>query len=108
MAFRKWTWIGTVRMVRANPLLGTGIGSFPIAYGRYSETAFTNHAHNSYLQWAGEVGIPGGLLLLTGFAAATAFATSASSPLMILRTRSVGKRSMSTDRGLRLSVFMSE
>jgi O-antigen ligase len=72
--FRKWTWIGTVRMVKANPLFGVGIGAFPDAYGRYEVTAYTFHAHNSYLQWAGEVGVPGILLLLTGFAAATAFA----------------------------------
>src|SRR5262249_45714901 len=41
---------------------------------------------------------------MSGMAAATALATKASSELMILRTRSVVNRSMSTDRGLRRSV----
>ena len=50
-------------------LLGTGVGTFQIAYARYAETAFTLHAHNSYLQWMGETGIPGMLFLLTGLAA---------------------------------------
>jgi len=72
-AFRRWTWIGTVKMAAANPLLGTGLGTFDIAYPRYAVTAYTAHAHNGYLQWAGETGIPGILLLLTGLAAATAF-----------------------------------
>ncbi len=73
-AFRKYTWIGTVRMAKANPLLGTGVGSFSVTYPHRAITAFTGHAHNSYLQWAGETGGPGILFLLTMFAAATAFA----------------------------------
>src|SRR5688572_15523993 len=40
----------------------------------------------------------------SGMTAATAAATVASSALMIRKTRSVGKRSMSTDRGLRRSI----
>ncbi|MCW3099133.1 MAG: Lipid core-O-antigen ligase [Chthonomonadaceae bacterium] len=74
-AFRRWTWDGTVRMALANPLLGTGIGTFEVAYPRYAETAFTLHAHNGYLQWMAETGIPGGFFLLAALAAATAFAT---------------------------------
>ena len=72
--FRRYTWIGTVRMATAHPVMGTGIGTFETAYPRYAETAFTAHAHNSYLQWAGETGIPGELFLLAVIAAATAFA----------------------------------
>jgi O-antigen ligase len=71
--FRKYTWMGTVRMAMRNPVMGTGIGTFGIAYPRYAETAFTAHAHNSYLQWAAETGFPGALALLTAFAAASAF-----------------------------------
>jgi O-antigen ligase len=72
--FRRWTWTGTVRMAKANPLLGTGIGTFEVAYPRYAETAYTAHAHNSYLQWTAETGVPGLLFLLSTLAAATAFA----------------------------------
>jgi putative inorganic carbon (HCO3(-)) transporter len=74
-AFRRWTWDGTVHMALANPLLGTGIGTYEVAYPRYAETAFTLHAHNGYLQWMAETGIPGGFFLLAALAAATAFAT---------------------------------
>lgn len=73
--FRWWTWEGTVHMALANPLLGTGIGTYEVAYPRYAETAFTLHAHNGYLQWLAETGIPGGFFLLAALAAATAFAT---------------------------------
>ena len=72
--FRRWTWDGTVHMALANPLLGTGVGTYEVAYPRYAETAFTLHAHNGYLQWLAETGIPGGLFLLAALAAATAFA----------------------------------
>lgn len=74
-SFRRYTWIGTVNMAKANPALGTGIGTFEIAYPRYAETAFTAHAHNSYFQLMGEIGFPGLLFLLAGLAIATAFAT---------------------------------
>lgn len=72
--FRKYTWIGTAKMAQKNPILGTGIGSFETSYSRYSITAFTAHAHNAYLQWAGETGFVGGLILMTGFASIGAFA----------------------------------
>ncbi len=72
--FRHYTWEGTVHMALANPLLGTGIGTYEVAYPRYAETAFTLHAHNGYLQWMAETGIPGGFFLLAALAAATAFA----------------------------------
>lgn len=72
-AFRRWTWHGTIELIKTNPLLGTGLGSFELAYPRYAVTAFTAHAHNSLLQWTGDTGLPGAILLLTVLAAATAF-----------------------------------
>ncbi len=72
--FRKYTWMGTAKMARKNPILGTGIGSFEVAYPGYAITAFTAHAHNAYLQWASETGFVGGMILMTGFAAIGAFA----------------------------------
>ncbi len=71
--FRMYTWSGTLRMARSNPILGTGIGTFDTAYPRYADTAFTAHAHNSYLQWAAETGVVGLLFLMAMFAATTAF-----------------------------------
>ena len=64
IAFRVWTWKGASKMVAANPVLGTGIGTWPDLYPRYAETGFTRVAHESYLQLADECGIPALLALL--------------------------------------------
>lgn len=73
-AYRRLTWTGTMRMVTANPIIGTGIGSYDVTYPQYTLAAPTAHAHNSFLQWAGETGFPGLLALLAALAASTAFA----------------------------------
>lgn len=86
--FRRWTWIGTVRMAQANPVLGTGIGAYELSYPRYEETAFTVHAHNSYLQLMAETGYPGVLLLLLALASVTAFAAHS---LMLTRMRAANE-----------------
>jgi O-antigen ligase/tetratricopeptide (TPR) repeat protein len=75
--FRKYTWIGTYRMAAANPIMGTGIGSYEAAYPRYTLVGWTQHAHNSYLQWASETGWVGLLLLLGALAAIVGFALRA-------------------------------
>ena len=84
-AFRLYTWMGAVRMGVQNPVLGTGLGAFEVTYPRYAITAYTAHAHNSYLQLMGEAGIPALLFLLTAIAAISAFAAR----VMLLR-RSAG------------------
>jgi O-antigen ligase/tetratricopeptide (TPR) repeat protein len=89
-AFRRYTWTGTFRMAKANPLLGTGLGSFEVANARYAETAFTAHAHNTYLQLAGEIGLPGLLFFLTAIAAAVSFA---------LHVLALGRHSAHRDEG---------
>ena len=73
--FRKYNWLGTIKMATRNPILGTGIGTYSTTYSKYADTAFTFQAHNGFLQLAGETGFPGILLVLTGIAALTAFAT---------------------------------
>ena len=75
--FRKYTWIGTYRALAANPVMGTGIGSYEAAYPRYTLTAFTVHAHNSYLQFASETGWVGAVLLMGTFAAIVGFTLKA-------------------------------
>ena len=62
--FRVWTWRGTMRMVQAHPLLGSGLGTYEIAYPRHAYVGFTRLAHNSYLQIAAEAGVPALILLL--------------------------------------------
>ena len=66
-AFRVWTWKGAVKMAAANPVLGTGIGTWEDLYPRYALTGFTRAAHQSYLQLADECGIPALVALLATF-----------------------------------------
>ena len=54
--FRILTWQGTARMAAANPINGTGLGTFEIAYPKYALVGFTKLTHNSYLQLAAEAG----------------------------------------------------
>ncbi len=82
--FRQYTWIGTLHMIQGNPLVGSGIGNYETAYERYAITAYTAHAHNSFLQWTAETGLPGALCLLVVLASSTAFATY----VLFLRTGS--------------------
>ena len=63
-AFREWTWRGSLHMALANPILGTGVGTWTDLYPRYALTGFTRLAHNSYLQMADECGLPALLALL--------------------------------------------
>ena len=63
-AFRAWTWKGAAQMAAANPVLGTGIGTWEDLYPRYALTGFTRAAHESYLQLADECGVPALLALL--------------------------------------------
>ena len=58
-------------MVRAHPLCGFGLGTWPVIYPRYASFdsgLFLNQAHNDWLQWAAEGGVPFFLFLL-GFTA---------------------------------------
>jgi len=63
-AFRVWTWRGSLHMALANPVLGTGVGTWTDLYPRYALTGFTRLAHESYLQLADECGFPALLVLL--------------------------------------------
>ncbi len=67
-AFRWYTWLGTVEMIRARPLLGFGPGTFEYAYPRYARAGFTQMAHQSYLQWAAEMGVLAALLMVCALA----------------------------------------
>ncbi len=93
--FRQYTWIGTLRMAQANPVAGTGIGSYETAYPRYATTAFTIHAHNSLLQWTAETGFLGVIFLLAILAASTAFGTYI---LFLHNPRSRKPNTKTTDR----------
>jgi O-antigen ligase len=59
-------WRDALPLIKDHPLLGTGLGTFPIAYTG-GQTAFlgqfVNHAHNDYLEIASDLGVPGALIL---------------------------------------------
>lgn len=52
----------TVRMFRARPILGWGLGTFPVVYPQFRSfytNFFVNEAHNDYAQLLAEMGILG-------------------------------------------------
>ena len=59
-------WRDALPLIKNHPWLGTGLGTFPIAYTG-GQTAFlsqfVNHAHNDYLELASDLGIAAALLL---------------------------------------------
>jgi O-antigen ligase len=59
-------WRDALPLIEDHPLLGTGLGTFPIAYTS-GQTAFlsqfVNHAHNDYLEIASDLGVPAALIL---------------------------------------------
>ncbi|MGB8543294.1 MAG: O-antigen ligase family protein [Candidatus Acidiferrales bacterium] len=59
-------WRDALPLIKHHPLLGTGLGTFPVAYTG-GQTAFlsqfVNHAHNDYLEIAADLGIPATLIL---------------------------------------------
>src|SRR6267143_37608 len=59
-------WRDTLGLIRHHPLLGTGLGSFSVAYPSV-QTAFlallVEHAHCDYLEVATELGLPGAILV---------------------------------------------
>ena len=63
---RSMIWSDTLQLVRANPVLGTGLGTFGEAF-RPFQTNLVNlhidHAHNDYLEFASETGLVGFCLL---------------------------------------------
>lgn len=63
---RSLIWKDTVQLVRANPVLGTGLGTYGEAF-RPFQTHLVNmhvdHAHNDYLEFASDTGLVGFCLL---------------------------------------------
>ncbi len=62
--FRVYVWRSTLQMIRDNPIVGLGPGTFEVAYPRYAIAGPTKHAHQSYLQIGAESGVPALLALL--------------------------------------------
>jgi O-antigen ligase len=59
-------WQDAQALVRNHPLIGTGLGTFPIAFTAVQTTflgQFVNHAHNDYLELAVDLGLPAAIIL---------------------------------------------
>jgi O-antigen ligase len=67
-AHRLVLWKGGARLVAEHPLLGVGLGRFPLTIGSYTEYPLKqsdpHDAHNAYLLQAAEMGLPSLFLLL--------------------------------------------
>jgi O-antigen ligase len=61
---RVMVWQNGLKMIAAYPLTGVGISCFNIAHADFSGTNINISPHNSFLQIAAELGIPGLLLFL--------------------------------------------
>ena len=62
----------SLAMVRDRPLTGFGLGAWSSAYpayARYDDGTFVNQAHNDWVQWAAEGGVPFFALMLVAVAA---------------------------------------
>lgn len=64
-AGRMAVWRDTLQLVRAHPLAGAGLGCFQYAFTAVQSTRLTylvDHAHNDYLEFAAELGLPAAAL----------------------------------------------
>jgi O-antigen ligase len=64
---RGWVWRDSLTMIRANPVLGVGLGAYETAFSIYTKSDGSlrvPQAHNDYLQVLTDSGIVGGLLAL--------------------------------------------
>lgn len=60
-------WSVTLDMIKANPVVGTGLGAYGVIYTRYdTRNGFfrLEQAHNDYLQVLSDAGVVGGVLAL--------------------------------------------
>ena len=67
MSIRRELAISTLRMIASHPWAGVGLGVWPTVYPRFAVVdigAFANQAHNDWLQWAAEAGVPFALTMV--------------------------------------------
>jgi O-antigen ligase len=78
---RREIWRATIKMIKDHPVIGVGLGAYPLAYTRYDPSSGyqrVEQSHNDYLQIIADAGLLGGLIALwfvallfgRGFAAA--------------------------------------
>ena len=92
----RWSlWKDTARLIGGHPLLGSGLGTFPVAFTRVQSTflgQFVNHAHNDYLELASDLGIPAAALFFgsTGALLVRVARKAASSEVSFERAMALG------------------
>jgi O-antigen ligase len=63
---RGFIWVDTMKLIADYPLIGTGLGSYPMAFTKYSQNDSAyfpiEQSHNDYLQLLADAGIVGGSL----------------------------------------------
>lgn len=67
LANRRYLNESSLRMIRARPLTGWGLGAYVPVYKMfavYDDGTWVNQAHNDYLEWAAEGGIPYALVMV--------------------------------------------
>jgi hypothetical protein len=70
MAVRRELAVSSLHMIASHPWFGTGLGTWPTVYPGYAIIdvgAFANQAHNDWLQWTAEGGLPFGMILASLF-----------------------------------------
>jgi O-antigen ligase len=96
----RWSlWKDTARLIGGHPLLGSGLGTFPVAFTRVQSTflgQFVNHSHNDYLELASDLGIP---------AAALFFGSTAT--LLVRAARKAASPEISFERAIALGCLGS-
>jgi len=68
---RKAVYLDSLRLLRDHPWVGTGLGSFGVAYSRYQTLAVDvviDHAHGDYVEALAETGIVGGAIIAAAIA----------------------------------------
>lgn len=67
LAGRREAWQAGIAMIHQRPWFGFGLGTWTTVYpgfAAFDTGAFMNAAHSDWLQWAGDAGIPFGILML--------------------------------------------
>jgi O-antigen ligase len=62
--------IASMRMIAARPLFGFGLGTWPVVYPQYATIdtgTLANRAHDDWLEWTAEGGLPFGIAMATLF-----------------------------------------
>jgi O-antigen ligase len=63
-------WRDALGLVERHPLMGSGLGTFPVAFTSVQNAflgQFVNHAHNDYVELASDIGVPAAFMLFASF-----------------------------------------